>query len=68
MEQKKVEIILGKDGSVKIEAFGFKGGTCEEATKFIDQLFGAKKSKKYKSSYYEQQEQVVNGLPSGWCG
>lgn len=66
--QKKVEVIIGKDGSIKVEAFGFKGGTCEEATAFIENLFGDPEDKKYKPSYYEQAETLVNGLPSGWCG
>lgn len=64
---KTVTIKLGKDGSVKVEANGFKGGTCEEATKFIDDLFGEKK-RSYKPSYYEQEEIVVDNLPSGYCG
>jgi hypothetical protein len=64
---KTVTIKLGKDGSVKVEANGFKGGSCEEATKFIDDLFGEKK-RDYKPSYYEQEEIVVDNLPSGYCG
>lgn len=67
MNDKKVEITLGKDGSVRIEAFGFKGGTCEEATAFLDKLWGKKKTE-YKPSYYEDPGNIVDGLPSGWCG
>ena len=67
MQDKKVEITLGKDGSVRVEAFGFKGGTCEEATAFLDRLF-SKKSREYKSSYYEDGNSIVDGLPSGYCG
>jgi len=64
---KKVEIIFGKDGSVKVEAFGFKGNSCEEATKFLDDLFG-KGKRKHKDSFYEQAEKITDGLPSGYCG
>lgn len=68
MDEKKVEITLGKDGSVRVEAFGYKGGSCEEATAFLEKLFG-KSKKKYKPSYYEEDgNTIVNGLPSGYCG
>jgi len=67
MQERKVVITLGKDGSVKVDAQGFKGGSCEEATAFLDKLFGKKKTS-YKPSYYEDGNTIVNGLPSGWCG
>jgi len=41
--RKKVEILLGKDSSVRVEAFGFKGESCEEATAFLDKIFGKAK-------------------------
>lgn len=70
MKTKKVEIILGKDGSIKVEAFGFKGESCEEATMFLDRIFGKAKNKKVKNSYFEekQSENLIDGLPSGYCG
>ena len=64
---KRVEVILGKDGSVKVEAQGFTGKSCEEATKFLDELFGEATEKKHKDEYY-QEEIICNGLPSGHCG
>ena len=67
MNEKKVQITLGKDGSVKIEAFGYKGGSCEEATEFLDKLFCDGK-REYKPSYYEDGNSIVDGLPSGYCG
>lgn len=67
MNNKKVEVTFGKDGSVRVEAFGFKGGSCEQATEFLDKLFG-KPTRKHKDSYYEQDEIIVNSLPNGYCG
>lgn len=64
---KKIEIILGKDGSIKTEAIGFKGDGCEKATEFLKTLF-EEDIVKQKSSYYEKEEVITNGLPSGWCG
>ena len=63
----KVTITCGKDGSVKVEASGFKGGSCEEATAFLDNLFGIEK-RTHKSSYYEDGDTVIDSLPSGYCG
>ena len=69
---KKVEVLLGKDGSVKVEALGFKGSSCVEATNFIREAIGAKSNNDntfLKSSYYEEESDLnVNGLPSGHCG
>jgi hypothetical protein len=67
MDGKKVVIILGKDGSVRADASGFKGGSCEKATEFLDKMFGSKGKREFKSSYYEE-DVVVDGLPSGYCG
>ncbi|MCK5317566.1 MAG: DUF2997 domain-containing protein [Anaerolineales bacterium] len=65
---KKVEITFGSDGSVRVEAFGYKGASCEDATAFLDKLFGKPESKELKDSYNEQPEVVADGLPSGYCG
>lgn len=63
----KVEIICGKDGSVRVEAFGFKGGSCEEATAFLDKLFGVEK-RTHKSSYYEEGNNLLDSVGNGFCG
>lgn len=70
MSKKRVEITLGKNGSVKVEAHGFKGGSCEDATAFLDKLLGDPGTVTLKDSYYENTETNldVDGLPSGWCG
>lgn len=66
--KKKVIITCGKDGSVRVEAEGFKGGSCEEATAFLDDLFGGPKKREYKSSYYEKGDTIVDSLSNGYCG
>ena len=71
---KRVEIIFGKDGSVRREVFGVKGPACLELTSFLDNFLGKPVETKLKDSYdeveveVEESETIVNGLPSGWCG
>jgi len=65
---KKVIVTFNKDGSVKVEAKGFQGKSCEQATEFLDRLFG-KGERKHKDSYYlEEEVKLSDGLPSGFCG
>jgi len=65
---KRVVIRLGKDGSVKVEAEGFTGQSCEEATKFLDTLFGSPAERDLKPEYFQQEVTICDGLPSGHCG
>ena len=65
---KQVKITLGKDGSVRVEAFGFKGSSCEEATEFLNRLFPGSKETTLKASYHEEEIKLSDGLPSGYCG
>jgi hypothetical protein len=72
MEEKRVVITVGKDGSVRVEAFGFVGGECVDATQFLDKLFGEPKKRKLKDSFYKEKNKstdfMIDGLPSGHCG
>ncbi len=68
---KRVEITLGKDGSVKVEAFNFKGASCEDATAFLQKVLGKAENTEHKDSYYEENTEAnfdVDGLPGGHCG
>lgn len=69
MEQKQVIVTIARDGSVRVEAEGFKGKKCEEATAFIENLFPNGGSRNYKPEYYETvDEEICPGLPNGYCG
>lgn len=68
MNQKQVCISIGKDGSMRVEAKGFKGKSCEEATAFLQELFGKETSKVLKPSYWEEGVIITPGLPNGLCG
>lgn len=69
---KKIQIILDKNGGIKVETSGYQGEICLEKVKFLKELFGEASETKLKSEYFEKEQQEncfdVNGLPSGWCG
>jgi hypothetical protein len=44
------------NGSVKVEAVGFTGTTCEEATAFLKSL-GTETDKEYKPEYFDDAEE-----------
>lgn len=51
--RKRIEIEHFEDGSVKVEAYGFEGGTCINATKEIEGLHGKVEARDLKSSFYD---------------
>lgn len=58
-----IEVIVGKDGSLRIDAEGFQGADCEKATRFLEQALGQVKAKDRKPEYYRQawNQQRVGG-------
>lgn len=38
---KKIEVLFGPDGEIKIEAFGYRGSSCKEATEFLEKALGS---------------------------
>jgi len=52
MNQPTIEITVKLDGSIEVEAVGFRGGTCEQATAFIEQALGPVTTKRRKPEYY----------------
>lgn len=56
MKQRTIELIVGPDGSLKIEAMGFKGADCERATAFLEKALGQISSKSKKPEYYHREE------------
>ena len=47
------------DGTVKVEAVGFTGTSCEEATAFLRGL-GTEVEKDYKPEYYDEAEEHIH--------
>lgn len=60
---KTIEVIVGTDGTLKIDAVGFSGADCEKATAFLEKALGRVKGKSKKPEYHRhaQRKQQVGG-------
>ena len=54
MNTRSIEVIVMPDGSLSIDAVGFKGPACEKATRFLEEALGQIASKQRKPSYSER--------------
>ncbi len=50
---KSIEIIIAPDGGISIDAVGFKGADCDQATKFLEQALGVTAVKRRKPEYHQ---------------
>ena len=58
---KTIEVIVDPDGSLKIDAVGFKGADCEKATAFLENALGKVANRQKKPEHYRRsltQQQV----------
>ena len=67
---KRIEVDIGPEGEVEIDAVGFSGPDCEQATRFLEEALGDVKSRSRKPEYRRranvQRQQVLrNGGGSG---
>ena len=51
---KTIEVIVQKDGTLKIDAVGFSGPDCEKATAFLEKALGKSTGKQKKPEHYRQ--------------
>jgi hypothetical protein len=56
---KKIEILFGPNGEVEIEAFGFKGKGCKQATKFLEDALGTAKDTKTKIEWFVKNAESI---------
>lgn len=53
---KKIHITVRPDGDVSLEAEGFKGRDCLEATRELEEALGTVEDREKKAAYYEQDD------------
>ena len=51
---KQIEIVVSPIGDISIDAVGFKGSDCEQATKFLEEALGVVAQKQKKPEYHQQ--------------
>ena len=51
---KTIEVVVGTQGDIKIDAVGFKGADCERATAFLERALGTVKARRKKPEYHRQ--------------
>ena len=52
-----IEIIIGPSGELQIDAVGFKGPDCEQATKFLEKALGVVGQKRKKPEYSQKAQE-----------
>ena len=50
---RSIEILVAPDGTISIDAVGFKGADCEQATEFLEQALGLTCEKRRKPEYHQ---------------
>lgn len=50
---RSIEILIAPDGTLTIDAVGFKGTDCDQATKFLEQALGLTAEKQRKPEYQQ---------------
>lgn len=51
---KTIEVIVGKQGEIRIDAVGFKGADCERATAFLEKALGTVKGRQKKPEFHQR--------------
>ncbi len=54
MKRRALEIIIAPSGSLQIDAVGFNGSECEQASAFLEQALGTITNKQRKPEYQQQ--------------
>ena len=66
---KRIDIDIGPDGSIAIDAVGFSGPDCEEATRFLEEALGEPASRQHKPEYRQRAtvrpRQQLGNRPTG---
>ena len=54
MNKRSIDVIVNTDGSLIIDAVGFKGPACDKATRFLEEALGQIAGKQRKPAYNER--------------
>jgi Protein of unknown function (DUF2997) len=51
-----IEVIISPAGEIIVDAVGFKGADCEQATRYLEQALGVVGQREKKPQYHRQQK------------
>jgi hypothetical protein len=54
MNNRTIEIIIEPSGEIQIDAVGFKGPDCEQATRFLEEALGVAGQKTKKPEFHQR--------------
>lgn len=55
--KRTIQIIIRPDGTLAVDAVGFQGADCEQATKFLEAALGLPGEKQRKAEYHQTTRQ-----------
>ena len=58
--KRTIEIIISSSGEVQIDAVGFQGTDCEQATQFLEQAVGLTAEKQRKPEFHQTNHTKAN--------
>ena len=59
-QKKTIEVSVSPTGAISIEAEGYNGSGCEEATRFLEEALGLPGKRKRKAEFYRRQTKTTN--------
>jgi hypothetical protein len=61
-EKAEIEVVIGRDGTVRIKTHGLRGEACIEETKSLEQAVGRVARREKTREYYEQASTTKTGV------
>ena len=55
-----IEVTIEPDGQIKIDAIGFKGADCDQATRYLEEALGVIGQKQKKPEYHQRRSNTQN--------
>jgi len=52
--KRTIKIVIGLDGSTRVETKGFKGQTCEAVTKELEEALGSREKNQRTAEFFEK--------------
>lgn len=59
-QKKTIEVSVSPTGAISIEAEGYTGSSCEDATRFLEEALGLPGKRKRKAEFYRRRTNTKN--------